>query len=111
MEVRGPQDVHADPELSVRWDQDHVRRVVRVVGLLDSRNVSHLQSAIVGLGNRELVIDLSDVLGIDDAWISALADLRQRLSPHQLHVNVDLASPAAATVAHLIPGGPLPTVG
>lgn len=89
MSPADPDGGPVDPELGVRWDQDHVRRVVRVVGLLNARNMSHLQSAIVGLGNRELVIDLSDVLVIDDALLSALADLRRRLSPQQLHINLE----------------------
>ena len=89
MSPADPEGGRLDPELAVRWDQDHVRRVVRVVGLLNARNVSQLQSAIVGLGNRELVIDLRDVPVIDDAWVGALEDLRRRLSPQQLHVNVE----------------------
>lgn len=86
-------------DLTIRWDQDRLRRVVEVSGALTPEAAPHLFSALLGVGTRHLVIDLNAVSSVDDICVEALVDILRRLGPGQVEVRggaglapLDLAS-------------------
>ena len=74
------------PKIAVSWDQDKWRRVVHISGQLTGDTAGHLESSIVGLGARSLVLDLDAVEEIDDVCAAVLADLICRLADGQVVV-------------------------
>jgi anti-anti-sigma regulatory factor len=93
-----------EPEVAVRWDQDRLQRVVHFAGRLGPEAASHLESAIVGVGTRRLIIDLNEVSEIDDACVDALVDLIQRMGDDHIEFRLDTQGPVADRLGPLAEG-------
>lgn len=72
-----------------RWEQDHRQRVLRLRGVIGSTAASHLESAIINLGARRLLIDLSEVTSLDPSGAATLLEIARRLGPGRVSVMVD----------------------
>jgi anti-anti-sigma regulatory factor len=84
----------SQPEVVVSWDQDKSRRVVRISGRLNSDTAAHLESAIVGVGDRHLVLDLDAVAEIDETCAAVLAELIRRLGDDRVTIRTPASLPA-----------------
>lgn len=86
--------IRGEYDTRVEWRQNPVERVVTVTGLVDGPRTHHLENGLIGLGDRRLVLDLTDARFADtlDA-LEILNDLRLRLGRRPLEV---VASPAIA---------------
>jgi anti-anti-sigma regulatory factor len=78
----------SQPEIAVSWDQDKSERVVHISGRLTSDTAAHLESAIVGVGDRHLVLDLNAVAEIDETCAAVLADLIRRLGDDRVMIRL-----------------------
>src|SRR5688572_9646906 len=75
----------APDALRVEWSQTRAQRVVRLSGPVDQRTARHLDNALVGLGGRNLLIDLTDVEPSPEVEITRLlAGLKTRLGHRAL---------------------------
>lgn len=72
-----------------RWEQDDRQRVLRLSGVIDSTAASHLESAIINLGSRRLLIDLSEVTSLDPSGATVLLEMARRLGTGRVSVLVD----------------------
>lgn len=72
-----------------RWEQDGRQRVLYLSGVIDSTAASHLESAIINLGSRRLLIDLSEVTSLDPSGAAALLEMARRLGAGRISVLVD----------------------
>lgn len=68
------------------WEQDARRRVLKVRGAIDATAASHLESAIINLGSRRLLIDLSDVTSLDPSAATVIEQMSRRLGPGRVSV-------------------------
>lgn len=71
-----------------RWEQDPHRRVLKLTGVIDAAAASRLESAIINLGSRRLLIDLSGVISLDPAGAAVLLQISRRLGPGRVSVAV-----------------------
>lgn len=81
-----------------RWEQDSRQRVLKLAGVIDATAASHLESAIINLGSRRLLIDLSDVTSLDPAGASTLLQIAQRLGTGRVSVVVEPEDDAGMTL-------------
>lgn len=84
-----------------RWEQDSRRRVLKLAGVIDSTAASQLEGAIINLGARRLVIDLSDVTSLDPAGAVTLLEVARRLAPGRVSVVIDPGDEAGVVLSDL----------
>lgn len=72
-----------------RWEQDDRHRVLKLSGVIDSAASSRLESAIINLGSRRLVIDLSEVTSLGPSGAATVLEIARRLGPGRVSVIVD----------------------
>lgn len=72
-----------------RWEQDNRQRVLKLSGVIDSTAASHLESAIINLGSRRLLIDLSGVTSLHPSGAATLLEIVRRLGAGRVSVVVD----------------------
>lgn len=87
-EIGRPERQDPNPALDdmrVEWSQTRDQRVVRLSGPVDHRTERHLDNALVGLGGRHLLIDLTQVEPSPEVEITRLlAGLKTRLGRRSL---------------------------
>jgi hypothetical protein len=78
--ARGHEGSDSSQGFRIEWIQTRHSRLVRILGVIDETRVGHIYNAMVGLGQRELTLDLSgaSVLARDELEL-CLEDLCVRL--------------------------------
>lgn len=62
------------------WEQSAGERVLRVLGEVDLSNARHVLRALEGLGDKDLVVDLTRVEFIDSTGLGILVELESQTS-------------------------------
>lgn len=84
-----PPSTSSSARYEFRWEQDARQRVLTLTGVIDSTAASRLESAIINLGSRRLLIDLSEVTTIDPSGAATLLQIARRLGAGRVSVVVD----------------------
>lgn len=92
----GPADIHpfGDPQSCGRfeWHQSDVERVIRAIGEIDISNANALALGIEDLGDRRLVVDLTEVTFIDSTGLRGLVGLAESIAPRRLSLRINQGS-------------------
>lgn len=72
------------------WEQDVRQRVFKLSGVVDGSVAARLESAIINLGSRRLVVDLTDVTELDAAAAAKVSEIVERLGQSRVAVVADL---------------------
>lgn len=62
------------------WEQSGERRLLRVLGEVDLSNARHVLEVLEGLGDRDLVVDLTEVEFMDSTGLGTLVELESKTS-------------------------------
>lgn len=62
------------------WEQSAERRLLRVLGEVDLSNARHVLQVLEGLGDRDLVVDLTGVEFMDSTGLGILVELESETS-------------------------------
>lgn len=76
-----PSDPKIDDSLSPGrfvWEELEGQRVLRVLGEIDLSNARHALHALEGLGDGDLVVDLTDVEFMDSTGLGVLVELESK---------------------------------
>lgn len=60
------------------WEQSERRRLLRVLGEVDLSNARHALEVLEGLGDRDLVVDLTEVEFMDSTGLGILVELESK---------------------------------
>lgn len=78
------------PKYRFNWEQDVRQRVFKLSGVVDHSVAARLESAIINLGSRRLVVDLTDVTALDAAAAARVSEIVERLGQSRVTVVADL---------------------
>lgn len=62
------------------WEQSGEKRLLRVLGEVDLSNARGVLQVLEGLGNRDLVVDLTEVEFMDSTGLGILVELESKTS-------------------------------
>lgn len=62
------------------WEQSGDHRLLRVLGEVDLSNARHVLRVLEGLGDKDLVIDLTEVEFMDSTGLGVLVELESKTS-------------------------------
>lgn len=86
------------PRYRFEWTQDAKRRLMRLAGDIDATAASHVANGLIDLGNRRLVIDLTEVESICPEAVAVLTDMGRRLGAGRVTIELGHGEPLSIDI-------------